>query len=557
MLSLLLHFELGKFSKYLRTKKLAKLITISLFVLVFIVVSIGIYAFFVSSFRYINIVFEPEFKLPLLLFVYETFLLVLAVVIILSSMISGIFNLFRGGYNNWIISTPSYKLFPTIISIKSILTSAWPLLVMFLPMVLAFNKVYGLGFISLVLLLLSVLILLLLLNALTLSVVVGIGYIYYLLSQKIKGLRFSFGGLITSLFIVVAIISIFIWKALRNIDLVKIFKADDADAVLKFSSIGNHFTSFPTHPFALEIIHLQNGELGSALFNFGILCIITFVSLLIWWKISELFYTMWQKFQEGSRKVDTKESAMMKNRTAYHFTGSPTMALFKKEALVSSRDFKGILWFLFLMFIWIIEIGTNLILGDNLRRYSPDVSSQIVIFQTLRFIAAVYFISAFTLRFVFPSFSVEKKTAWILASAPLDFKKIFFGKYLFYTIFFVSIGILMSYINIIILNVPFTHAFYSILLFISVVIFIVTLGLSLGALFPNSETDDPEVISTSMPGLFFTAFALLYGALSDFMLYLTLTKGFVSLLLLFSVFTLLISMILLAKTPELVKNKLS
>ena len=115
----------------------------------------------------------------------------------------------------------------------------------------------------------------------------------------------------------------------------------------------------------------------------------------------------------------------------------------------------------------------------------------------------------------------------------------------------------MSYINISILNVPFTHAFYSILLFISVVIFIVTLGLSLGALFPNSETDDPEVISTSMPGLFFTAFALLYGALSDFMLYLTLTKGFVSLLLLFSVFTLLISMILLAKTPELVKNKLS
>ena len=184
MLSLFLNFELEKFSKYLRTKKLAKIITIFLFVLVFSVIGIGIYAFFVSSFRYINIVFEPEFKLPLLLFVYEIFLLVLAIVIILSSMVSGIFNLFRGGYNNWIISTPSYKLFPTIISIKSILTSAWPLLVMFLPMVLAFNKVYGLGFVSFVLLLLSVLLLLLLLNVLTLSIIVGIGYIYYLLSQK-------------------------------------------------------------------------------------------------------------------------------------------------------------------------------------------------------------------------------------------------------------------------------------------------------------------------------------------------------------------------------------
>ena len=126
---------------------------------------------------------------------------------------------------------------------------------------------------------------------------------------------------------------------------------------------------------------------------------------------------------------------------------------------------------------------------------------------------------AFALRFVFPSFSVEKKTLWILESAPLTFRKIFLSKYAFYTSLFLVVGLLMEYINILILRVSFISASYSLFLFISAIIFIITLALSMGAIFPSQDSDDPEAVSTSMSGLFFTALSLLYGAISTFILY--------------------------------------
>ena len=184
-----------------------------------------------------------------------------------------------------------------------------------------------------------------------------------------------------------------------------------------------------------------------------------------------------------------------------------------------------------------------------------DISEKLVTLQAIQFVIAIYFVASFTLRFVFPSFSVEKKTAWILASAPLSFKKIFFSKYLFYTLFFVILGVSMSYINSFILNLSFASGLYSMLLFVSTVIFIVTLGLSLGALFPNTETDDPEAISTSMPGLFFTALALIYGTLSAGVLYLSLDKGAVYPLLSFAVLTYCIVIVFLLKVPTIVKNR--
>jgi hypothetical protein len=211
--------------------------------------------------------------------------------------------------------------------------------------------------------------------------------------------------------------------------------------------------------------------------------------------------------------------------------------------------------FLFLFGLWLAQVGTNIILRHNIVRYQTDVSERLAVFQALQFIIATYFICSFALRFVFPAFSVEKKTAWILGSAPLSFRKLFYSKYLFYTSFFVLLGSFMSYVNVRILHLDFTHSLYSMSLFVTTVIFIVTLALTLGALFPSKETDDPEAISTSMSGLFFTALALIYGGLSAGMLYLTLIKNQASFVLLFIPLTIVLTGIMLSKTPKLAKMR--
>ncbi len=554
MIRLFLKFEFQKLLRYFTTKTAAKLITLTLFIAVFLFVGVGLYYFFLSGFRFVNFSVEQEIQLPLTLFIYELFLVVMAGVIIFSATVSGVFNLFRGTNDNWVIGSPSYRLFPRLVLVKSLLSSSWPLFVMFLPAVLAFNTIYHLPLIGIFFILLSIVLLLVLLNTISLLAVLLIGTLYYKLSKKIKSLRFSFGGFVTFLFLIAATIITGVWKSVSTVDLVKLFKADNIDMNVTLQNISSHFYFLPTHPVALEIVHWQNNLTGSALVQFLILLALTLVTLLLWWKVSVHFYPLWQKFQEGSSRVSTEAGVSRKNTAPYFFTGSIGTVLFKKEALVTSRNMKGVLWFLFLTSIWLAQVAINMILSTNIGRYQTDVSEKLAVFQALQFIIAVYFICAFTLRFVFPSFSTEKKTAWILGSAPISFTKIFYSKYVFYTLFFVFIGSVMGYVNVTILNLAFTYALLSMSLFITTVIFIVTLGLSLGALFPSTETDDPEAISTSMPGLFFTALSLIYGGISALVLYITLIKGVVPVLVLFEIATLLFAGIMLLKTPAIVKK---
>lgn len=554
MIRLFLSFELGKIKKYFTTKTVAKSITTALFFGVFLFIAFGIYAFFVSGFRYINIEAMEDIRLALTLFLYELFLLVLSGIIMFSTMVSGIFNLFRGTYNNWILGSPKYHLLPKVVLIKSLLSSLLPTLIMFVPMILAFNKVYGLGFVSLILIMLSCVLFLTMISAFTLLMVLGIAFLYYKLSQAITPLRFSFKGLVLLLLGIIATTIIYVWTIVRSVDLVKLFKADTVSDTLSVSTISSHFDYLLTHPFAMEILNLQTGDVVSATYNFGIMVSVALTLVVLWWYTSFVFYPLWQKLQEGD--LEGSKSISSQKKEAYHFDGSSTIALFKKEALISSRNYKGVLWFFFLFFIWLMQLGANKILGHNVQLYQPDISKKVAMLQAIQFIIAIYFMCSFTLRFVFPSFSVEKRTLWILLSAPLSFKKIFFGKYFFYSSFFVVLGILMSYINTLILKIPFTYALYSMVLFISVTVFIVTLGLMLGALYPSFETDDPEVISTSIPGLFLTAFSLMYGALSSWVLYTTLTKQYVSLLGLFVVITCVAIVFMLIKTPQLVAKKM-
>ncbi len=556
MIQLFLKFELQKLLRYFATKTAAKLITFSLFIAVFLFVGVGLYYFFLSGFRFVNFSVEQEIQLPLTLFIYELFLVVMAGVIIFSATVSGVFNLFRGTNDNWVIGSPSYRLFPRLVLVKSLLSSSWPLFVMFLPAVLAFDSIYHLSIVGIFFILLSIVVLLVLLNTLSLLGILAIGSLYYTISKKIKALRFSFTGFITFLFLIAATIITGVWKSVSTVDLVKLFKADNIDVNVTLQNISSHFYFLPTHSVALQIVNWQNNLSTQALIQFLILLILTFLTLFLWWKVSIRFYPLWQKFQEGSSRLSNEAGTSKKHITPYLFSGSIGTVLFKKEALVTSRNMKGVLWFLFLTSIWLAQVAINMILSTNIGRYQTDVSEKLAVFQALQFIIAVYFICAFTLRFVFPSFSTEKKTAWILGSAPISFTRIFYSKYLFYTLFFVFIGSVMGYVNVTILNLAFTYALLSMSLFITTVIFIVTLGLSLGALFPSTETDDPEAISTSMPGLFFTALSLIYGGISALMLYLTLIKGILPVLVLFEIVTLLLVGIMLLKTPALVKKSM-
>lgn len=556
MLKLFILFELQKIKRYFETKLLAKIITSSLFVTLFLGIGLGMYRFFSASFIYINSQTDDAIKLALLLFLYELFLLVLTGISMFSAVITSLFSLFQGKNNNWIMSSPGYKHFPNTVFLKSLSGSTLVFFVMFLPAFFSIAGVYHLSLSAFCLISISIFFFSLIINTSTLLLLLLVTYSYYKVTRIFTFFAYNFKGLAVLLISLASLILVSVWKTVKGIDLMALFKGSETDANVTISSMASHFEMLPTHPFAMEIINFQTAHNLEALQNFVTLGFLAAVLTFFWFKLSRLHYPLWQKFQDGTGTERLSGLERMKAIT-YTFTGSIPSILFKKEALISTRNTKGVLWFFFLFSIWFMQLAANVLLNHNVQKYQDDISPRMVSLQMIQYIIAIYFISAFTLRFVFPSFSTERKTNWILGSAPISFNKIFFSKYIFYTVFFVALGILMNYCNAQALHLTVSHAFYSMVLFVTVIVFIVTLGIVLGVLFPNTETDDPEAISTSVPGLFFTALALMYGAASDGVLYLMLKQGNPFWLVIFVVFTIFVITVTLTQVSYRLRKKVS
>jgi ABC-2 type transport system permease protein len=323
--------------------------------------------------------------------------------------------------------------------------------------------------------------------------------------------------------------------------------------MVSVETISRKFIYLPSNPLALSVHYWEEHNSKTASLYF--LELIVFASLLtaIGWKSADLFLPLWQKLQEGAPMV--KNGTTRQKTKSYLFPSGPLKALFSKEMIISARNSKNILWFSFLFFIWLIQAGLNSVLSHNIRNYQIDANFNSSLVQAFQFITSVFFVTAFTLRFVFPAFSSERKTLWILGSAPLNQKKIFLAKFAFYSLFFCLIGLLIGCLNIAGLPLTVSYVGLTLLLFITAILFIVAFGLSLGALFPNLETDDPGVISTSLSGLTFMTLSLVYGACGGLMIFIALNKHSLIQLLIFCAGSLLAVFFLVYLTPKYLRNK--
>jgi hypothetical protein len=292
-------FELQKFPKYFRNKTGAKVITTALFLVVFAFLAVGIYFFFRSGLRYISLDVIEDLQKPLLLFLYELFFLVLAIVIILFSFVAGVFNLFRNDAMGWIISSPSYKYFPRFIYIKSLLSASLPMAILFIPGIVAFVQVFTLPWYGLILILLGVFALLSTLTSLTLLGILLGAHIYKLITSFVKIIPFTVQGLVMFVIAISSIASVYAWKIIGYVDIVKLFRAEETDFVVDISTIGDHFSFFSTHPLAMFLVHFQFGNYATAHLYLGLLFAISIGLLVLWWMISPTYYPLWKKFQDG------------------------------------------------------------------------------------------------------------------------------------------------------------------------------------------------------------------------------------------------------------------
>ncbi|MFC1791186.1 hypothetical protein ACFL0I_01810 [Gemmatimonadota bacterium] len=213
--------------------------------------------------------------------------------------------------------------------------------------------------------------------------------------------------------------------------------------------------------------------------------------------------------QEGAhRKEDRKRSRWMEGLLVG--ASVRTRELVAKEVRIFFRDSTQwsqliLLGVLVVVYVYNIKV-LPLYTGEQVSFFLINIIS------FLNLGLAGFVVAAIAARFVFPAMSLEGRMMWLLRSAPLDVRTLFWSKYWVGTIPLLLVALPLIVITNIILEVsPFIFAL-STGSMVMATFALTALALGFGALFPNFESDNVAEIPTSFGGLLFMMAAVTYLA---------------------------------------------
>ncbi len=477
------------------------------------------------------------------LYIYQLFLLITGFLVFLSTSIFTLTNFFKNKQIDWLMVSPRYTSIFWVNIVKASLNYSWPIIIIVIPLVLAAYEIFDFSLLGLLLAFLSIILFSLICSLIAICLILIIST--FLLVLKSLNLR----SLTTASVFLISGLAYLIWHKIVKMDLTSIFQIDELESS-SLSFIENYFNFSPAHLPASLLYNLQNNNLEGA-FSFFLFIILILLSLFILLQLlKRSFLPVYQVLQVGQFKAQTKLSNKQ-SKSLFYKPKSPNTVFYYKELLQSIRSPKNLLWLLFLSALLFAQIGTLSLIAKYSKIGDFIINETLVAIQLS---IVLFFISAFVLRFVFPALSQEGKTAWIIASMPINIFKIYLSKLKFYTILLTLIAIASISLYIIPQNTSFLISGQLITMLIISVFTLNILGLSFGTFFINLNTNDPDELSSSGPGIIFTILALVYSALNSYLLYLALIKSSFYPILASVIFSLLLSYFLIKKSHQYLKT---
>lgn len=271
------------------------------------------------------------------------------------------------------------------------------------------------------------------------------------------------------------------------------------------------FSWLPSHPFVGSIsAMLPFGPVtepaGPAMLKIaGLLAAVLLVLLEV---ARRWFLPVWRRQEEGGFLARPEDSPAVRPAGSFpRWFRWRYSYLFEKDLLTFARDPEevsraGFLLLLLLFYILAIRglAAMNAMSGLDPRSWGVALASA----------AIGYFALTMGIRFVFPSLSVEGRSAWVMWSSPLHIHEVFSWKLFFWSAL-VSLPMLaMAGLTVAIFGMPWQLAAFFIfsVLCSSVALMAITLGQ--GSSFPDLRNRDPQLLSTSPAGLAATAIGLGY-----------------------------------------------
>ncbi len=502
MLQFLLHLQFQFICRFFLENRLAKILTVLGLVSALGVLVGLVYESFYYGFIYIAR--DEYFKEALTIYIVELFFLVSFILIYASALMSGLFSMFRSEKDSVILASPRYDLKITFVFVRMFFSSFWPLFVIILPALLAFHNVSVLSIVGLLLALLSSVLL------------IGVASMFAIVTLLLVGeildtiTTFSFRKLLSAIVALFVAMLFVVWGRFHSLDLVSFFQARILNQDLPdLTPILVQFKVFPSHHAALTVFYSYLGEYTHALFSVLYTGLAFTLFLLCYLFLKKEYLGLWQRGQEGVRENSIPYMAMSLLKAT-----TPVTAMLAREVIVFVRNARGVMWVGFIMLIWLFQAASSRILSHGLsgeRVANTDISS---IVSSLQVSVIMYFVAMFVLRFAFPSFSAEQKSVWIIHSSPVNMDQVYAVKLLFFTGLFTVIALCFTIGNALSLGLLLPLSAPLLLVVLLGTFSLTTFGLSLGVLFPNTETDDPERLSTTLPGIGFIFGSLCYGVFS-------------------------------------------
>jgi len=374
--------------------------------------------------------------------------------------------------------------------IESTVDSSWMVIVYTIPVLVAYGTVYNAG--AFFYLNMGITLLPLCIIASGLSALVVLVVVIILPASRIRSV-FVFLGLLVFIILFVALRML---KPERLVD-----PETFSSTLLYLQSLSMPSSPLLPSTWTFDSIKaaLQN-DMVQSLFHTGLAwsasAFLVFVNL---WVAKGIYFKGYSKSQASTIKFLRTEGQWMTR--LFSFLPGPTRAFLIKEIKTFWRDQTQWSQIFLIAALVVIYIYNFSVLPLEKSPIKTEYLQNL--FSFLNMALAAFVLSAVTARFAFPSISIEGNAFWIVKSGPISIRSFLLIKFFIYLLpLLVLTEILIITTNLLLQVTPLMMYLSTITLFF-LTPGVVSIGIGLGAAYPDFSSENPSQTFTSLGGLIF------------------------------------------------------
>lgn len=457
---------------------------------------IGCFAFFVKALDYFQTIgdFGPLLTQRLLVLLFVTF----AMVLLISNTVSALTTFYLADDVNLLLAAPvDTRLLHHARFIETLISSSWMVLLFGLPAFLAYGVVYEAGPLFYVGAVATLLPFLCLFGAI--GVLVTTGLVLVFPAERARD------GLLV-------LVGLLIGAAFLTARLLRPERLAEADGLVGFAAFlvgfgGTPSPYLPTTWAGEVLIPLLGAREGEPLFFLALLAttaaVFFFASTAV---VERVFLTAWTRAQQGRIGSGPERRLARALQTLTRPLPRATALLLSKDVTVFLRDASQ--WSQLLLLAALVGIYVF-----NFRALPTSDGTPLAI--VLRDIAAfcnlglaAFVTTAVSVRFVYPMVSLEGRAWWILRSAPISIRELWWSKFCIGFVPLLALGEVLVAATNYFLDVGHGLTLVFAVTLVPLIAAIVSLGLAFGAAYPRLDTQNAAQIATGFGAILYMVVCL-------------------------------------------------